>query len=394
MSSLGNNLALRNFSLTSTSGGITVNDPITWSTDNTLTLSAASNLNINNAITATGTNAGLVMNYGGDYNILTPASFSGAVLNSAGIPVAQTDTSGGVYGSATLSGSNASLTMNGTAYTLIHDLATYATTGTLSGNYALAQNIDATAWSAANTGTPSVYANFSGTFAGLGHTIGNLTLNAPSSWYVGLIGQISGPVTIRDIGLTNANITGSNFVGALVGRASNATVSQAYVEQSSVTGVSQVGGLLGGAWTSTIKSSYADVSITGAQPNPPPVANVGGLIGYLMSGSTVINSHASAVIGSSYNMQAVGGLIGFMGYGNTVTNSYATGNVTGYDEIGGLIGSQVPGTADSVTNSFATGAVTGATQVGGLIGSARLDERQQLLCHGQCDVNLEYRRSQ
>ena len=87
---LGNNLALRNFSLNALTGDITFNDPVTWSTDSTLSLNAANNININNAITATGTNAGLVMNYGGNYNILTPASYAGAVLNSAGMPVAQT----------------------------------------------------------------------------------------------------------------------------------------------------------------------------------------------------------------------------------------------------------------------------------------------------------------
>ncbi len=373
---VGNNLALRNLTLNALTGNITFNDAVAWSGNYLLTLNAANNININNAITATGTNAGLVMNYGGDYNILTKASYSGAVIGPNGYPVAQKDPhdpangGDGIYGSITLSGSNTSLTMNGQPYTLIHDIGTYATTGTLSGYYALAQNLDATAWSAANTGTPSVFANFSGTLAGLGHTIGNLTLNAPSSYYVGLIGQTSGSTNnIRDIGLTNVNITGSNFVGPLIGRASNTTVSQAYVEQGSVTGALQVGGLLGGAWSSTIESSYADVSITGVEPNFPPTANIGGLIGYLVS-STVVNSHASAVIGSSYNLQAVGGLIGYSSSGTTVTNSYATGNVTGYNEVGGLIGYLVPATGDSVTNSFATGNVTGATEVGGLIGFA------------------------
>ena len=120
---VNNYLGVRNLSLTTMNGDLTVNSPVTWSADTTLTLSAANNININNAITATGTNAGLVMSSGGNYNILTPASYAGAILNSAGMPVAQTDTSGGVYGSITLSGANATLKINGVTYTLIHSMS-------------------------------------------------------------------------------------------------------------------------------------------------------------------------------------------------------------------------------------------------------------------------------
>jgi filamentous hemagglutinin family protein len=117
-------LGLRNFALNAFGGDLTVNDAINWSSDSTLTLSASNDININKSITATGTNAGFAMNYGHDYNILTPASFSGAVIDPVtGYPVAQEDTSGGVYGSITLLGSNASLVINGNAYILIHSMS-------------------------------------------------------------------------------------------------------------------------------------------------------------------------------------------------------------------------------------------------------------------------------
>jgi filamentous hemagglutinin family protein len=83
-------------------GDIFVNDAIAWSTNNTLTLTAERDVNINQAITASGASAGLALNagnnininnaikldganatlamtYGGSYNIRTPASYSGAV---------------------------------------------------------------------------------------------------------------------------------------------------------------------------------------------------------------------------------------------------------------------------------------------------------------------------
>ena len=46
----------------------------------------------------------------------------------------------------------------------------------VTGNYALASNLDASG----STYVTSLVQDFSGTFAGLGHTISNLTLNSPS----------------------------------------------------------------------------------------------------------------------------------------------------------------------------------------------------------------------
>src|SRR4029079_3417317 len=71
----------------------------------------------------------------------------------------------------------------------------------------------------------------------------------------------------------------------------------------------------------------------------------------------------------------LGGLVGVYAQntGNIITTSYADGNVSGDDEVGGLIGQST----GKVTFSHATGAVTGSdvnpispgfTSVGGLIG--------------------------
>ena len=54
-----NNLVLRNLSLNALGGDLTVSDPVTWSANNTLTLAAANNIYINNAMTINGASAGL-----------------------------------------------------------------------------------------------------------------------------------------------------------------------------------------------------------------------------------------------------------------------------------------------------------------------------------------------
>jgi hypothetical protein len=61
----------------------------------------------------------------------------------------------------------------------------------------------------------------------------------------------------------------------------------------------------------------------------------------------------------------VGGLVGYNA--GTVRVSYATGNVTGTEDIGGLVGYNTLGAR--VNSSYATGPVTGDNRIGGLAGS-------------------------
>ena len=515
---------------------IDVNAALTWTGDTTATLTAGNDININAPLTATGTNAGLVMNYGTDYTIWTSADYSGAVLNSAGIPVAQRAPTGAVYGSITLSGANASLTMNGTKYTLIHNMSDVAAlqtylsdsklTGTCAGSsgtcywnpttqafdiaqtkdsasgsywwnattqaydipdynattgkyysvsggtyiftssqlksskyytyyydiatasydtqsaytgtgyyyntatglydlksvyYALASNIDASTSYSSSALTDAngkyYYTNspintYSGTLAGLGHTVDNLTISAASTNNVGLIGAANSGSVLRDIGLTNVNINGSWYVGALLGKASGAlTVTGAY-STGSVAGASYAGGLIGAimgdtAVASAVSSCYseADVSANAAGTAlggligyfasgyithsdatgnvTGNTGNTGGLVGKIntMSGSSIVTGmdlvYATGAVtnpgkpGGNYDAYAVGGLVGYAGGSSTkvqLTNSFSTGDVSGYAFVGGLLGY---GSSANLDNTYhTTGAVTssGYHYLGGVVG--------------------------
>jgi filamentous hemagglutinin family protein len=367
---------------------IFLNAPVTWPSDAILTLTANRDININRDITATGTNAGLAMNYGGNYNILTPATYSGTVLDANGWPVAYQAPVGTQYASVSLSGSNSSLNINGNAYTLIRSMSqldlldgwnSVTGTGTVvtaNGNFALAQNLDANG----ATYTSALLSTLGGTFTGLGHKISNLTINVPGSittTYIGLIGTASAGTVIRDIGLVNASVTGRNFVGTLLGRGLNATtVSNVYatgsVTATGFNGTSTVpglganaGGLIGQLAGGSVTGAYADVSVTG-------FASTGGLIGNVQNAS-VSHAHAKGdvTVNPAYAGGAVGGLVG--GAGNTaVSDTYATGAITGKgNNHGGLIG--LLGNGSSLTRSFATGSVAGAAadqNAGGLVGEA------------------------
>jgi len=377
-------------------GDIHVNDAVSWHSDTTLALAAEHDIHINAAISASGEEAGLALNHGGwngssvlapaegsNYHLRTKASYSGAERHADGELVARQDSSGGVYGSVTLSGAKAALSVNGQRVTLIHNLDELATTGTASGMYALAQDIDASAWSASHTGAASVVNTLGGTLAGMGHSISHLTLNRLERLaYVGLIGTANGGATIRDIGLEGVNITGTGGVGALSGRTatSGATVINSYAT-GSVNGNSGVGGLIGNAAgnTTRIIGSYADVALsTGISPG----AGLGGLLGVANGRVVIDQSHAlgSVTSGATVLSQGagVGGLVGSVVGNDTasvVSYSYASGAVAGPAQVGGLIG-KASGTADSpmrIDHSFATGAVTSTLvqggKIGGLIGS-------------------------
>jgi hypothetical protein len=285
-------------------------------------------------------------------------------------------------------------------------------TGTATGHFALAGDLDATAWSAAHTGTPSVVASLSGTLAGLGHKVDKLTLNAPTESYLGLIGQMTADEgtanVLRDIGVTDVNIIGAGGIGALAGSALDTAISQAYsTGKIQARNGGSVGGLIGYG-SSRIDSSFSGVDISATWDS------LGGLVGVAASGGIIItDSHATGnITGPSkageyyvvrvtgehfpiydesgrkqepplddYNIEVVsasnvGGLLGRASYAN-VDMSYATGNMTSVygNSVGGLVGTIMgsweprPSFQNAVTNSFATGNVIGGFDVGGLIGT-------------------------
>jgi hypothetical protein len=86
--------------------------------------------------------------------------------------------------------------------------------------------------------------------------------------------------------------------------------------------------------------------------------DVGGLVG--KNKGIVNNSNAS---GSVIGQSIVGGLVGYNFFG-TITDSYASSSVTGNTSVGGLAGKN-SGTA---SNSYSTSSVTGNVNVGGMVG--------------------------
>ena len=211
---------------------------------------------------------------------------------------------------------------------------------------------------------------YSATFNGQNFVVNNLYINQPNGNYVGLFGAVGSGGTVKNIGLTNVNVTGSFDVGRLAGENELGTVTGAYVTGAvnGGSGGEQVGGLVGGNVDGTINTSYATATVQGN-------LYVGGLVGMNQGSSTqgqISQSYATAVVsGIGSNSQDIGGLVGYQQSG-TISTSYAAGAVTGANDVGGLVGENLSTTTNSVYQSYATGAVaaTGLTYstAGGLIG--------------------------
>jgi filamentous hemagglutinin family protein len=372
-------------------GDINVNDEVSWDTNSSLTLTAEGNVNINKAININGSGTLILLpGPNGDYNILTPASYSGAETGPDGYPVARVDTSGGLYGSVNFNGTGGALYIGGTTdqykYVLIKDLAGLQAINNATGNYALAKNLDLSD----KTFTTAVVSTLAegNVFTGLGHTISNLKISA-SSGNVGLIGFSMAGTMIRDIGIVNPNIvtTSTTQVGALVGF-NISDIKNAYVEGGSVTGRRRVGGLLGYALSDGTPLSIVDVFSTA---NIKGEYQVGGLIGYLLGSNnalgnnTVRRAHATGSVtfslatSSGSSVGQLGGLIGNTAGGTIIMSSYATGAVKAevssglVRNLGGLLGyvtirKTAYSTGTTIENSFATGDVIAGDHVGGLIG--------------------------
>ena len=356
---VSSNLASTDISILSTqgtsgtSGNININDPVNWSSNHSLTLNAQNNIIINSPITATGSTAKLILQYGqsglnlgntSNYLVNAPINLQAGNNFST-----QLGTDGAVISYVVLNSLGAFDSTNGVDLQGIN--------GTLGGNFALGSNIvvNTGGWNSGNGFTPigSTAAPFTGNFDGLGHTIANLIINQPGTANMGLFGVTSGLNTIQNIGLTGGNTIGGAGTGGLIGYSGSSLVSNSY-NTGTVTGAAGTGGLVGSSTAGNIANSYATGVISGA-------AGSGGLEGSVITGS-ITNSYAT---GNVSGAAGTGGLIGSSTSGN-VTNSYATGNVNGAAGTGGLVGSITSG---SITDSYAVGSVSGGAGVGGIVGA-------------------------
>lgn len=369
---LSSDLASTNVEIQSSAGGqvgngdIHVNDAVGWSA-NTLTLTAARDININAVMTASGSSQ-LVMNTG------TANGGDGAVAGGrvrVGLAPGAPSGFAGRVDFPDRSGTGF-LTINGSGYYVLgaNDLgvAGDATTtslqgirNNLGGKYALGADIDASATASWNSGAGFMrigenYPSFTGHLDGLGHVVDGLYINQPGVNFVGMFGSTRDGAVIRNIGMTNANVAAQSYVGALLGQIIGNGQFHNIHSSGTVQGSSSgAAGLIGGG--SVYGSLYIDHVFSSATVSANYYA--AGIVGYLSVHGPAVIEHAGAT--GTISSNGAGGLLGNITiYGTTLDlrNLYSTATVVTADSQSGSLAGSIYSRDEAITtlqNSYASG---------------------------------------
>ncbi|MDO5124329.1 MAG: hypothetical protein Q4D44_06665 [Eubacteriales bacterium] len=198
--------------------------------------------------------------------------------------------------------------------------------------------------------------NFSGTFDGQNHTIGELKITNTST-ESGLFGSISG--TVKNFSL-KGDITlsaGGDKIGGVIGLADGTTIENvaSYVNISNTAGelhhVGGVVGYIGNNDTSVIKCVYGGtVEISNSTDC------IGGIAGYTGSGARINNCANRGTVSASKEGAYVGGILGYINNSNpTLKNCYNYGEVSNGASVkycGAIIGWARNFTDSNIINNY------------------------------------------
>jgi hypothetical protein len=195
---------------------------------------------------------------------------------------------------------------------------------------------------------------FTGVYNGNSHSISSIYINRPNKNYQGVFGYTSG-ATVKNIGVTNVDISGNGFSGGLAGmNESSSLVSHSYATGSFSGHDTEIGGLVG-TNNATVSYCYSSCTVNSTADD------AGGLVGG--NAGTISCSYATGNV-TTIGDEA-GGLVGInWGPSPEINNCYCKGNVSGREAVGGFIGANWK----TITNSYSTGTVTGTSYVGGFVG--------------------------
>ncbi|HMH70265.1 MAG TPA: hypothetical protein VK502_02605, partial [Candidatus Saccharimonadales bacterium] len=176
----------------------------------------------------------------------------------------------------------------------------------LAASYRLGSDIDCSDTNSWNSGVGFVPVGglstpFQGTLDGAGYAISGLTINRPSTDYVGLFGYISGGGLARNIRFDDVSIIGQHYVGGVAGRISGGDGIYEVGITGEVSGVTAVGGVVGRN-DYLVMNSYSHATISGVSGS----GTGGGLAGE--NGGFILRSYSTGIVP---NGPGKGGIIGY-----------------------------------------------------------------------------------
>lgn len=256
----------------------------------------------------------------------------------------------------------------------------------LSGNYALKNDIDAGSSSQKSfTQIGSGQNMFYGHLDGLGYSIKDLTINKNAN-FMGLFYQISKSAKIRNLVLDNIKVSGYSANGTVAG--ANQGLIENIIVTGIVSGAKGINGGIVGINAGIIRNVIVDIDVDGGGTALGGIAGqnqaagsidsvivrgkVGNSIFDVMGGivgdnSGQLNNVRNEAIVVGHN--AVAGIVGQDKASYTISNAVNTGNITGADYVGGIVGYYSNDNDMLLENSNNSGNITGNSMVGGIVGS-------------------------
>lgn len=204
--------------------------------------------------------------------------------------------------------------------------------------FELVSDIDMLGFTGVNGNGFNPISNFTGHFNGNNHVISNLVINANTS-YAGLFAEIKEGAVVNNLQIEDVewrNVT-AHDMGAVAGYVSDAIIENCHVASD---------------------LNCSDNSMDGI--------NIGGLVGYVVSNSSISNSSYTGNIKVDY-ATSIGGIAGKMTTASSVSNCVVKGFLLGEKSVGGIAGSIM--TNAVVANCYTDVEVSGVSQIGGIIGS-------------------------
>ena len=207
--------------------------------------------------------------------------------------------------------------------------------------------------------------NFTGSYDGQGFTLSNLYINRPSEDYIGFFGVVTGG-TISNTNLTSISIYGKYVTGGLVGDSEvGSLIQNCYTSGSIVSGSSAVGGLIGRCdHTVTSSGSTCDVTVI-SDGLWDYERNFGGFVGWAAEEAIISQCYST---GDVTGWDNVGGFAGQTC--GTITNCYTMGNATrntgSSTDVAAFAGALYGG--GTISNSYCTGDVFGGLSTRGFVG--------------------------
>ena len=175
---------------------------------------------------------------------------------------------------------------------------------------------------------------FTGTFNGGGFTIDGLFISRTSEDNIGLFGSSFGSI-LRNVVLTDVDVSGQQSVGGLIGRATT----QTHIDSVGIRGQVEAsngnaGGIVGFMADSDIRQSYSAGSVTGTGTS----VNIGGLAGVQnLTGSLDLGIQDSYSFSDVSGDDKVGGIAGATN-SSKITNCYYSGFLSSQENFSDLYG--------------------------------------------------------